>query len=360
MAKRRPNGTGTMTRKKNGYECQIFVGWRGNKRLVKSFSGRTQKEVIARRDAYLKEHSKNQLTTDLTFEEAAIAWYDHHVSNLKESTQQSYRYPLRLLCQSLLGQKYVSQITAVDIENLLLSLQKANRSESYIQKCRGMAHQIMAYCQKLRIISDNVVVSADTVHSVVPTKERDTFTDEEIQLIMEHANINDRMHNSVVTLINSGLRLSEFIALLKEHIAPDGSSITVEQAVVRKKGGICVSTPKNKYAYRTVPIPEVARPFLCALRETQGKYIWEGGIPGQPCNPSHFERQFKKALAAIPGVRTLTPYSCRHTYISKLEQNHVSLEVIGKLVGHNNQKTTRGYIHIHDPRMIAATQTLNR
>ena len=73
-----------------------------------------------------------------------------------------------------------------------------------------------------------------------------------------------------------------------------------------------------------------------------------------PCNPSYFRSQFRKALEAIPGVRVLTPHSCRHTYVSQMQALGVDLDTIQSLVGHADKEMTLNYLHVQEPVRLAA------
>ena len=81
-----------------------------------------------------------------------------------------------------------------------------------------------------------------------------------------------------------------------------------------------------------------------------GKYIWEEGKEDQPCNPSYFRAQFKKAVGDVEGVRVLTPHCCRHTYVSQMQALGVDLETIQSIVGHADVDMTEHYLHVQEPK----------
>lgn len=69
---------------------------------------------------------------------------------------------------------------------------------------------------------------------------------------------------------------------------------------------------------------------------------------GQPLQSSAFRDHFKQALAEIPGVRVLTPHSCRHTYVSQMQALGVDLATIQSIVGHADIDMTQHYLHVQD------------
>ena len=61
------------------------------------------------------------------------------------------------------------------------------------------------------------------------------------------------------------------------------------------------------------------------------------------------ELAHKQAIEAIPGVRSLSPHSCRHTCVSQIQALGVDLATIQSLVGHADVDMTKHYLHVQDP-----------
>ena len=74
MAKRRANGEGSLYQRYDGlWICQIMVGFKPDgTRDIQTFTGRTQKEVIRKRDDFKRKRDLGLLTgQDLCFAEWA-------------------------------------------------------------------------------------------------------------------------------------------------------------------------------------------------------------------------------------------------------------------------------------------------
>ena len=100
MAKKRTNGEGHIRQRKNGlWECTIMDGFQPNgKRKYKSFYGNTQSEVKKKMRAYLRAKEEGViLAHEYTFSEWAELWFENHKDNIQSTTQESYRYTLRIL-----------------------------------------------------------------------------------------------------------------------------------------------------------------------------------------------------------------------------------------------------------------------
>ena len=356
MAKKRSHGEGTLSRKANGrWEIQIMDGFKSDgRRNIRSFSGKTQKEAKEKRDEYLRKKAAGILTGhDMRFEEWADIWYEHHKDNVTATTQEGYKYTLRIL-KDHFGRRKLAEIKTMDVEQFLRKLRKDGRASSYIAQCRGMLHQIMNKAVANDFLMKNPVAFAEKMRKQ-PPKEKEAFTADEMRILFRELP-DDRIGWSIRLLLATGMRAQELLGLEPRHIAADGSSINIAQAVVRVKGTVAIGTPKSFDSYRTIPVPEMVRYCAKNLRNTENKFIWEAGKPGMPCSPSHFRDQFKKALEKIEGVRVLTPHCCRHTFVSQMQALGVDIETIQNIVGHAEIDMTRHYLHVQEPKRLEAAQ----
>ena len=354
-AKKNP---GTIRCRENGiWECMIVISRNGKKRKYKSFYGSSPEEVEAKRDAYYEEMGKPSLCVrSYTLEEWLWKWYEHHRPELKPATQESYRYTVKLVCAGALGNMDIRNILAYDVECCLRQLKNDGYSSSMISKVRGILHQSLRWAEANNLIQKNPVPLIEKMRRD-PPKKKEAFTADEVRLLME------KLPQTLVgwgtrILLASGMRKQELLALEPRHVAEDGSTIIVEQAVTRVKGTAIISSPKSFDSYRTIPVPRSARQYAILLRKHGGStYLFESPKnPGNPINPSYFDDQFRKALEGIEGVRMLTPHCCRHTYVSQMQALGVTLETIQSMVGHADIDMTAHYLHLQEPMRQAAIE----
>ena len=348
MAKR-ANGEGSLRRKDNGcWEIQIMDGYKSDgRRNVRSFTGKTQREAKAKRDEYLRKREAGLLTgRDLRFDEWADQWFEFHRESVKPTTAEGYRYTLRIL-KDYFGRRKLSEIKAMDIEVFLRQLRKEGRSDSTLAQCRGMMFQICKKAVANDLIAKNPVEFAEKMRKG-PPKRKEAFTADEVRYLMENLPEN-KIGWSIRLLLSTGMRTQELLGLEPRHIAKDGSTVTIEQALVRIKGSVAIGTPKSFDSYRTIPVPPMVQYCARLLRDTEDKFVWNSPKKAdQPCNPSHFAVQFQKVLESMEDVRVLTPHCCRHTYVSQLQALGVSIETIQSIVGHADIDMTRHYLHVQE------------
>ena len=348
MARRRSNGEGTLTLRKDGrWECTIMDGFQPDgKRKYKSFYGKTQAEVKKKRNEYIRlKEAGIFIEKEYLFPEWADMWYENHKDNIKPTTQENYTYTLKILKNGFPRRK-IKDIKAYDIEQFLKKLRRDGRSDSCLTQCRGMLYQIFNKAEANDLVHKNPVRFAEKMRKG-PPKRKESFNAEEVQILMAKLPQN-RIGWSIRLMLATGMRTQEILALEPRHIAEDGSAITIEQAINMVKGTAVVGTPKSYDSYRVIPVPVNVRYCARLLAATDKKYIWEEKKPDSPCNPSHFRDLFHRTLEDIEGVRVLTPHCCRHTYVSQMQALGVDLATIQSIVGHADVDMTKHYLHVQE------------
>ena len=350
MAKRRrANGEGTLRQRSDGrWECTVMVGFRDDgQRKYRSFYGQTQKEVKAKLRKYQEDEAAGLDTDKLWgFSEWADFWYEHHKDNIAPSTQENYKYTLRILKEHFTD-RALRGIKPIDVENFLKKLQRDGRSNSCLSQCRGMLFQIFHKAEANDLIRKNPVAFADKLRKRGPEQTKEAFTAEEVRTLLDELPEN-KIGWSIRLLLGTGMRTQELLALEPKHVAEDGSLIQIRQAINMDKGTAKIGTPKSRDSYRDIPVPENIRTCAKLLREQAGTYLWEGK-PGQVINPKTFRNYFKKALEEVGSVRILTPHCCRHTYVSQMQALGVDLATIQSIVGHADMDMTQHYLYVQEP-----------
>ncbi len=362
MSGKRSNGEGTLRRRPNGlWECSMMVGYKDDgTRRYKSFYGKSQKEARDKAETYKQEAAAGlYIDPNLTFEEWAQKWYEGYKDSVSPTTYESYAYTLKTLLGGF-GQRKLGSIKALDVENFLKGLRADGKSDSYLAKCRGMLYQIMHKAEANDLIRKNPVRFAEKMKAKRPVKRKEAFTQEEVQILMEQLPRN-KVGHTIRLMLATGMRTQEVLALEPQHIEPDGSCIHIRQAVNMVKGTPHIGPPKTATSVRDVPVPPNVQPCAVFLREQAGQLVWESPVShGQPVNPSYFRDKYRNALFRIPGVRILTPHSCRHTYVSQLQALGVDMETIQSMVGHADIEMTQHYLHVQEETRQAAAKKFSK
>jgi len=81
-------------------------------------------------------------------------------------------------------------------------------------------------------------------------------------------------------------------------------------------------------------------------------WLFPGDKPGQPLKDL---KRFWSALMEDTDIEGYRRHDNRHTYASHLVSGGLSLEVVGRLLGHTSPMTTKRYAHLADDPLRRAT-----
>jgi integrase len=103
-----------------------------------------------------------------------------------------------------------------------------------------------------------------------------------------------------------------------------------------------------------IPLSETAIELLKSLKpQYAAGYIFPGRVDGQPIIEIKRSWDNIRNLAQLPNLRI---HDLRHSHASILVSAGLSLEVIGRLLGHTQASTTKRYAHLQQGALKAATE----
>ena len=362
---RRSNKEGSFRKLPSGnWLGQLMDGYtaEGKKNII-NVTAPTKVEAQQLLRQYLTEKENGTLISKtMAFSEWAETWYRGYEGQVQPSTFSSYQYTLKHL-NAYFGNKKLRDIKQIDINRFLTELNDHGLSHSLQSKCKAMLIQIFDSAEENELVLKNPARNAKCPKSHVFEEDKnakDAFTDAEVDILMKMLP-HDLLGNSIRVMLVTGLRTQELLALTPEDIEPDGSIIHVRKAVKMVDGKAELGPTKSKKSRRDIPVPEPYRQYACFLREHAGKvFIWTS-VRKENCLVAvgSFRKKYKKLMKTIPGVRSLSPHCCRHTYVTMLQSKGIPMEIIARLAGHSSIVTTDGYTHTTLETLADAVSVLN-
>ncbi len=365
MAKKRSRGEGSVRKTANGtWRGELMVGYTDDgKKNIARFSGKTKTEVLEQiREFKNQQDQQIFVRKELTFVSWANTWYEDYRSQVQPSTYAGYHYTLKIL-SDYFKSDLLAEMLPIHINAFFDYLVEKNYSLSQINKCRSMLIQIFDAADNNGLVVRNAARKAKVIRekTVAPKNrtKKDAFTVEEEEELRKNLP-NDLLGNSIRVLFGTGIRVQELIAFTPEDIAKDGSYVNVTKAIKTVNGISEMGDPKSKQSIRRVPVPKLYRPAAIYIRKYGGKeLIWTGNGKNGLYSVAAFRKRFYTALRAINGVRKLSPHCCRHTYITRLQEKGVPIEMVAKLAGHSNVETTDNYTHLSYQTLANAVEALD-
>jgi integrase len=239
-----------------------------------------------------------------------------------------------------LGAKKVESIGRRDIEAIHVATKdrpyQANRILSLLSKMFNLAVE-------WRWRADNPAKGVQRYHE--EKRDRWLLDDELLRLcavLDEHPNT--RAANAIRLQLLTGARLGEVFGSRKEDFD--------------LQRGIWTKPSHQTKQKRTehLPLSAQALALVASIVESSdpnSPFLFPGNKPGQPL------REIKKFWGTVvrrAGIADYRRHDNRRTYASHLVSSGLSLEIVGRLLGHTTAATTQRYAHLADDPLRAATE----
>jgi site-specific recombinase XerD len=253
-------------------------------------------------------------------------------------TQKAYIYYNRLLCLTL--QKPPEEITPDDITEFLAIMEKSKEySSSSINLAISSIKFFFRHILKNDKIGEQYRPRHDKTLPMILSKE------EIVKVLGTEENPKHRL--LLMLAYSSGLRVSEVVALKKEHVDLSRKVIYIRLGKGRKD--------------RNTLLSEKAAQFI----EEYYKFfdIQKWLFPGQPSDRHLTIRSaqhiFDKAVCRAGITKKITIHGLRHTFATHLLESGTDIRYIQTLLGHSNIRTTERYTHVAKRNVLSIKSPLD-
>ena len=285
------------------------------------------------------------------------AFFVEHLYGQKRAsprTVQSYRDTFRLLLQFLretTGKEptalLMPDIDAPTVLRFLDYVEGERRNKPQSRNVRLAA--IRSFCRMVAL-HDPVSVGIATRILSIPVKRTDKLlvrylTRPEIDAMLAAHDLTDwagrRDHALLLTLYNTGARVSEITGLQRKHVKFGIKSFVQFTGKGRKERAVPL-WPTTTRVLRTwfQELESDQRYANVAFPNTRGKALSRHGVDYllQEC--------VKRAVVKCPSLadKSISPHLIRHTCAMHLLQAGVDITVIALWLGHESIQTTHGYV----------------
>ena len=153
---------------------------------------------------------------------------------------------------------------------------------------------------------------------------------------------NQRAANAIRLQLLTGARLGEVLGAKK-------TDFDLNRGVWTK-----LSHQTKQKRTEHLPLSTEAANLVAAIAESwpDSPYLFPGDVAGQPLRDI---KRFWASVMRVAEIRDYRRHDNRHTYASHLVSSGLSLEIVGRLLGHTSPSTTKRYAHLADDPLRAAT-----
>lgn len=264
---------------------------------------------------------------NLTFAEVFKLWEAEHFREISDSMRDNYRLAFKQ-CPQLHDMKMRS-IRRSDYQTAIIILEDQGMSKSTCGKLRTMLNQVSVFAMEEGITFTN---PAESLRTVAKQKsEKQVFSDADIKKLRSSTAPAAQV---ALIMISCGCRPGELFSVPVANCQEDH---------------FIWGSKTEKGRNRVIPIgvegAEAYTKMLSAAR-AKGAELLIDGYDGQNHDASNFAKREWKVLMQELGKEDVTPYSCRHTFITRAIRGGVSLMMLENIVGHVDKETTKLYTHL--------------
>ena len=203
--------------------------------------------------------------------------------------------------------------------------------------------------------------------SVIPnnSERRQALNPEEERKFLEYVlsdNCFRKQYDSMVILLGTGLRISEFAGLTMHDVDFDLMRVHVNHQLLKNNSRFYIEKPKTKSGERYIPMTdEVADAFrnIIANRKPNKKITVDGytdfvvlTTQGTPICSTNFEKNLRYIVNKYNSTHEdklprITPHILRHTFCTKMCNLGMNITVLQYIMGHSDPSVTlRVYTHM--------------
>ena len=331
--RKRANGTGNIC-KLSGNRSKPWMA-RKNDICIGTFATRGEAQKALERLTDVNVTDKY----NLTFKQVYERWYAEHSRKISEKTLKDYAWAFKL-CEPLHDRK-IRSILRSDYQAIIIKEEQKGRSKGTCQKLRVVLGMLGRWAYEEGITLVNNADNLSTTARQLSTRE--IFLDADIKSISKSTT---NAADIALILISCGCRPGE---LFKVPLVDCFDDYFI--------GGSKTEAGKN----RVIPI---GRDGLAAYKKIRKEAVENGGTllidgyKGSHVYANFAKREWKTLMEEIDRT-DMTPYTCRHTFITNAIKGGMDLPVLEAIVGHVDRETTRIYTHLRANDLVEAVQGID-
>jgi integrase len=276
-------------------------------------------------------------------------WQIHALPNLAPATLKNYATLLDAHIVPRLGDLALHDLTAEQIQRFRVELETGGTGPASTRKTLALLQGILQRaCEWGRLPTNPAVgVRKPPMRSGRAVTPLSPATLEHIRRhLLEHGRPRDATLVSV--LAYAGLRPGEALALSWQHIRE--RTILVDGALSVGEIGATKTARTRTVALLPPLARDLAEWRLLNGRPADRELIFPG-VEGQPWTPTayrNWRRRIYAPVAEACGVEHPRPYDLRHSFVSLLIQQGMSVVEVARQAGHSPTMTLTTYAHVFD------------
>ena len=286
----------------------------------------------------------------IILKEYAFDWLNRK-RKLKETTRVTYLKYLNQYIIPTLGEKDIATISVTDVQTMLDKYEKL--SHKTLVEMKNTLSQVLKYALSDELIRKNPCNSVDIVIPSDKKTERQALSLTDYQDIISHLqSLTGKEKRFLALCLFTAMRRGEVLGLQWEDIYSD--TIHVKRNVTHpQRNQPCVTTPKTKAGFRTIPMIEALKQALAPFEES-------GFIIGgeAPITMTMYNTMWKHINESLD-MHGATPHILRHSYLTYAVGATTDFKTIQGISGHSDVFTLMNrYAHPQEEKKIELSEEM--
>lgn len=361
-----------MKKREDGRYCkQVFLGYKNDgSRKFRTVYGQTIKEVEKKARELISQLDVGiNLIDDLTVSEWSEIWLKTFKMDIANNTYVRYAGIVRNQINPVIGDMPLEKVRMHIVQRLVNGL-IGEYSPASVKKTKDVLHQMFQQAVRSQYIAinpaENIAVPKHSQkdREVIPTRHK-----KEIEKFCEKY----KHGPFIMTLLYTGMRRGEILALTAGDIDFENGMINVDKAVEFICNHPNIKVPKTPKSIRKIPILNPLIPYLKTLTNGKSKDdLLFPGYDGELYTKSSVQRLFRAFNRDYYNyinrykqeddyeIIHFTMHQFRHTFCTMLYEAEVDVKTAQEILGHNSVTVTLDiYTHLSQQRKRMNVDKIN-
>ncbi len=288
-------------------------------------------------------------------------------TGVRHNTEANYNFIINIVNKEDFGMKRIDKVKLSDAKAWLIKLQSDGRGYSTIHAIRGVVRPAFQMAVDDDLIRKNPFDFQLATIIVNDSVTREAITQKQQRQFLEFVK-NDKhfckYYDGIYILFNTGLRISEFVGLVKSDIDFENGRIKVDHQLQRKRNmEYTIESTKTSSGVRYIPMTTEVKECFKHIIENRKNPKIEPMIDGyvgflfldrnnMPMVALHWEKYFQHICEKYNNIYKvqmpkITPHVCRHTFCSNMAKSGMNPKTLQYIMGHSDIGVTLNtYTHV--------------
>ena len=318
-----------------------FTDWQGIRKKSTKRGFKTKKEA----EDWLRNFLMTQQADfNMNFKDFLNLYYDDMSPRIRENTMRTKKYIIDLKILPFFGNKSINSIKPADIRKWQNELMDQNYAPTYLRTVNNQLTAIFNYAIKYYDLKSNPCTKAGSMGKN-QADEMNFWTKDEFTKFLDAVMDKHRSYAGFKTLLWTGLRIGELLALTIGDINFESKTLNVTKSYQRIGKKDVITAPKTPKSNRVISIPE----FLLNDLKDYVSSIYSSSASDRlfPVTKHYFELEMKRGVA-LSGVKKIRLHDCRHSHCALLFEMGIPPLEVAERLGHERVETTLNtYAHLY-------------